>query len=46
MHDNPRATEQEQELAQTERMDEEEAMRGPQPSRGESDSEDGDSEDD
>lgn len=32
MHDNPRATEEEQELARTERMDEEEAMRGPQPS--------------
>lgn len=28
MHDNPRATEEEQELAQTERMDEEEEQRG------------------
>jgi hypothetical protein len=27
MHDNPRATEDEQELAQTERMDEEEEQR-------------------
>ena len=27
MHDNPRATEEEQELAQTERMDEEEEQR-------------------
>lgn len=27
MHDNPRATEEEQELAQTERMDEEEQQR-------------------
>jgi hypothetical protein len=32
MHDNPRATEEEQELAQTERMDEEEEQRGGQPS--------------
>jgi hypothetical protein len=31
MHDNPRATEEEQELAQTERLDEEEEMRGGQP---------------
>jgi hypothetical protein len=31
MHDNPRATEDEQELAQTERLDEEEEMRGGQP---------------
>jgi hypothetical protein len=28
MHDNPRPTEEEQELAQTERMDEEEEQRG------------------
>lgn len=28
MHENPRATEEEQELAQTERLDEEEKMRG------------------
>jgi hypothetical protein len=28
MHDNPRATEEEQELAQTDRMDEEEEQRG------------------
>ena len=28
MHDNPRATEEEQELAQTGRMDEEEEQRG------------------
>ena len=28
VHDNPRATEEEQELAQTERMDEEEEQRG------------------
>jgi hypothetical protein len=28
MHDNPRANEEEQELAQTERMDEEEKQRG------------------
>jgi hypothetical protein len=28
MHDNPRATEDEQELAQTERMEEEEEQRG------------------
>jgi hypothetical protein len=28
MHDNPRPTEKEQELAQTERMDEEEQQRG------------------
>jgi hypothetical protein len=31
MHDNPRATEEEQALAQTERLDEEEEMRGGQP---------------
>lgn len=31
MHDNPRATEHEQELAQTERLREEEDMRGGQP---------------
>jgi hypothetical protein len=31
MHDNPRATEEEQELAQTERMDEEEDQRGGSP---------------
>jgi hypothetical protein len=30
MHDNPRATDEEQELAQTERHDEEEKMRGGQ----------------
>lgn len=30
MHDNPRPTEEEQELAQTERLDEEEDMRGGQ----------------
>jgi hypothetical protein len=29
MHENPRPTEEEQELAQTERMDEEEEQRGP-----------------
>lgn len=28
MHDNPRANEEEQELAQTDRMDEEEEQRG------------------
>jgi hypothetical protein len=28
MHENPRATDEEQELAQTERLKEEEAMRG------------------
>ena len=31
MHDNPRPTEEEQELAQTERLDEEEDMRGSRP---------------
>ncbi|HZD87215.1 MAG TPA: hypothetical protein VE088_04345 [Gaiellaceae bacterium] len=30
MHDNPRPTEEEQELAQTERLEEEEDMRGGQ----------------
>ncbi len=30
MHDNPRASEREQELAQTERLEEEEDMRGGQ----------------
>jgi hypothetical protein len=29
MHENPRPTEEEQELAQTDRMDEEEEQRGP-----------------
>jgi hypothetical protein len=31
MHDNPRPTEEEQELAQTDRMDEEERQRGASP---------------
>jgi hypothetical protein len=31
MHDNPRATEEEQELAQTDRMQEEEEQRGGRP---------------
>jgi hypothetical protein len=36
MHDNPSATEREQELAQTERLEEEEDMRGGQsPDEGE-----------
>ena len=34
MHDNPRATEEEQELAQTERMDEEEEQRSYAPAEG------------
>jgi hypothetical protein len=36
MHDNPRATDEEQELAQTERLHEEEAQRGPYPPAEES----------
>jgi hypothetical protein len=32
VHDNPRATEEEQELTQTERINEEEEQRGGQPS--------------
>ena len=34
MHDNPRANEEEQELAQTGRMDEEEAQRSYKPAEG------------
>jgi hypothetical protein len=41
MHENPRATDEEQELAQTERMHEEEAQRGANPPTEESDEEDG-----
>jgi hypothetical protein len=37
MHDNPRPTEEEQELAQTERMDEEEEQRGGPASGGAAD---------
>jgi hypothetical protein len=43
VHDNPRATEEEQELAQTDRLDEEEDMRGgqsPEDQSAESDGED------
>lgn len=42
MHDNPRATEEEQELAQTDRMDEEEKQRdyAPAESTDEDESED------
>ena len=50
MHDNPRATEQEQELAQTERHDEEGSMRGgefhdPDGERDKARDDDGDEED-
>ena len=45
MHDNPRATDQEQELAQTKRMDEEEAQRGAPASDHEAEDEDEDEDD-
>ena len=41
MHENPGATEQEQELARTKRMDEEEAMRGGNAPGDEGSAEDG-----
>jgi hypothetical protein len=45
MHDNPRATEEEQELAQTDRMHEEEEQRGgPSPARDRDDDGDEDEE--
>ena len=43
MHDNPRATEEEQELAQTDRMDEEEEQRNYAPAEStENEDENGD----
>lgn len=39
MHENPRATDEEQELAQTKRMNEEEAMTGGQTPAEEADAE-------
>lgn len=40
MHDNPRATDEEQELAQTKRLAEEEAQRGAHAPSSDSDAED------
>jgi hypothetical protein len=40
MHDNPRATDEEQELAQTERMDDEEQQRSYAPTEATDDDED------
>jgi len=42
MHDNPRATEEEQELAQTDRMDEEEEQRSHAPAESTDEDESGD----
>ena len=41
MHDNPRPTEEEQELAQTERMDDEEQQRSYAPAEATDEDEDG-----
>jgi hypothetical protein len=46
MHDNPRATDEEQELAQTKRMEEEEAQRSPYAPASNPDAEDEDESDD